>query len=346
MTISLSLDLRQFRQDFDASCQRILNTPDDANFYSLITALTANFQQHPLFKEFMSNLEEQSAQNKKTYNQHILETCENMWRSLWNLPNISWTHRKQLMHIKKSLFKQETPLYPLPIQLILQMQKIQSNLGLQITYPLPSQTLSHENKQLYMQRVAATDASFCWDRLRLLQQCGEIDEKLIQEPRLRGKWKNLRLQIWDLASDKSEKNLIMGARNSLVLKFSIPPRPSLDDILPYEYQIHRADYENHLKSWQNHVHTQMINMENKKRLTPEEEEMKKGMPQRASFAFEITAPYWRENPKSSHNKAYKHYVDNCPPGSKPLSDTQWARIIRKYKLDPRSKKEKVRGKGK
>lgn len=337
MTICLPLDLKQFRQDFDSTIKRILETSQDVNFYSLITALTANFEQHPLFKEFMKNLKAES----KNFIPRILNECEQIRSLLLNHPNITRKQRKTLSLVEKSVFAKEPSLIPPYILILSEMQKIQLALGMSCS-PLNH---SPQHKRAYMQRVATTNASFCWDRLVLLQQCGDIYANPKETKLPTENLKNTQLQIWENAHNRYHHHLVLKTCNFLMRKFAIPPEPSFDESLPIEYQIHREDYEEYLKSWQNHVYSELARIDNQKYFYPENQLLKEPLQKRA-FVIEITGTYYRENPKEKRDDAYSHYCLNCPERSKPLSKTQWNRIVRKYKLDPRKSSEKVRGKGK
>ncbi len=348
MTICLPSSLKQFSQDFDAVCERIRQTKQDPNFYDLLTALVANFQQNPLFKEFIEELNAQSNNNRKGYNLYCLERCEEAWLYLWKHPCAGWKQHKTLVCIKSIVFAPENHPLPLHIQLMTQMQKLAASLNLPLPNPFYQPGLKDLYKQEQMQRLAVLDASFCLDRLLFLRQMGDLKSDLPEMQYPRGKWAHIRLHVWDASAAICERNLHLIAQRSLVSKFALPPQPSLDPMLPIEYQIHRADYEEYFRSWQNHVHTKLMGIEAK--LSQDTGKSKLVETQRESFAIEITELYWKENPTDNYDQVYDYYVLECPKDfrgkKKVLSRTQWERIVRKHRLDPRPKKEKVRGKGK
>lgn len=344
MTISLSTSPSQFLQDFDSTCERIYNTKQDPIFFNLVTALIDNFHKQPLFKEFIQDLDLQLAQDREIYHQQSLELIEQARLSLCQNPQIREKERKTLEHIKKTFHSRESLPAPLQVKLMTRLQKVAFSMNTPLINPFYDPKLTDHHKQEHMQRLAATYPSFCLDRLRFLRKLGDYVENAPEKQVLEGALENIQIPEWVEASTACEEDLERIAYHSLKRKFALPPQVSLDTWLPVEYQIHRVNYESYLRSWQDHIHNQLIQMKSRQRL--EINTKKIGKTQRASFAIEITSQCWQNNCNAKRADVYAYYCNNCPSGSKPFSLPHWSRIVRKNKLDPRSKKEKVRGKGK
>lgn len=257
MTICLPIDPSHFRREFDDVCERIRRTEQDPNFFDLLTALVANFRQHPLFVEFIQDLDAQSRANQEAYNLHLLGV----------------------------------PINPV---------------------------LKDSHKQEYMQRLAIMNAPFCWDRLCFLWQLGD--------------------------PNTGENQWTRVARQSLASKFALPPRPSLDSILPIEYQIHRKDYDGYLSAWQNHVHTQLVHISTRQQ---SKTDCLWELPatQKENFVIDLARKFWNVNPVGNRDAAFSYYTIQCPH-YKLLGRDRWNQIVRKRQLDPRQPEERKRGPGK
>lgn len=119
-----------------------------------------------------------------------------------------------------------------------------------------------------------------------------------------------------------------------------------------ELEIHRSDYENHLKAFQEHIHNQVLIIENSKRceeISPSYETESYGLisegTQRANFVVQLAGECWEKYPKAIYDEAFSYYLSRCPRG-KILSRESWERIVRERKLDPRKPGTKKRGKAK
>lgn len=100
MTIYLPEKALDFREAFDETCDRILNSESDAAFYNLILQLMTSIQDHPLLKGCLARLETDLESRQQDFDRSALEAIEEVWKRLWKLHSYSFKHRKQLVSIK------------------------------------------------------------------------------------------------------------------------------------------------------------------------------------------------------------------------------------------------------
>ncbi len=101
MTIYLPEGVGLFRQAFDATCERISGIEKDRIFYELYLELVSCLREHTLVKDFILELEAQSAKRKEESSVAALEALEDGWMRLWKYHRHSLKHRKQLVLIKR-----------------------------------------------------------------------------------------------------------------------------------------------------------------------------------------------------------------------------------------------------
>ncbi len=99
MTIYLPKEIGLFRQAFDSACDRILNNKNDVTFYALSVELITRLQEHPLFSDYIHELEAKSLQCKQEFSIAALTALENCWMKLWKYHCHTLKYRKQLVRI-------------------------------------------------------------------------------------------------------------------------------------------------------------------------------------------------------------------------------------------------------
>jgi len=103
MTIYLPEEIPLFRQAFDATCQRILSSEQDATFYALLTELITNLREHPLLQSWISTLDDENEKRKQEFDRSSLEDLEECWKRLWRYHRRSPRNRRQLARIKRMI---------------------------------------------------------------------------------------------------------------------------------------------------------------------------------------------------------------------------------------------------
>lgn len=103
MTIILPEDLTIFRQAFDSSIKRILDSEMDATFYALTVQLIAALRQHSVLKAYVLHLESVTEEQNRAFNEAALEALEDSWKRLWKYHRHNLRHRKKLVHIKRMI---------------------------------------------------------------------------------------------------------------------------------------------------------------------------------------------------------------------------------------------------
>lgn len=206
-----------------------------------------------------------------------------------------------------------------------------------------------DEKRRNMYILAEIAPTACWERLNFLNRCYTVKETSLAPKHFKGHWKTIREQAWQSALERCEMQTLLFAKMALGQKHSHIDKNNIDIFLAPEHQIHRRDYERHLKSFQNHVHAYLLKIES------EQHECAQNQPtsdphlalpgtQRKAFAIELARGYWKNNPRAKYDEVYGDYLIKCP--KRPLAQTSWERYIRDHKIDPRSKDEKKRSKGK
>jgi hypothetical protein len=207
---------------------------------------------------------------------------------------------------------------------------------LESKFLLPGQ--NSDEKRRNMLFIAETDFTYCWERLRFLEQCYLKPSGSNSKKPFLGKWEAVRDIAWHAAWERCEEEVLYWAKMSFQQKLSLTS-------ISCDRQIHRKDFETYIKAMQRHIHTQLFIIESSQHKAKENFLLANAGTQRSCFVIELARSYWKNHPQASYDEVYSYYLDKCHP-EKWLVRTSWERIVRKHKLDPRSRSQKKRGKGK
>ena len=444
MTISLSNDIVIFRSSFDSTCKRITETKLDLGFCELLAQLIGHLKDHPLLKEFLSKLKNQSDEQEKVHNFAALEALEDKWSKLWKYHSHTLKHRKQLVHIKqivtapnavnfsplyyrvlfsmnefcyhssfcRSMAKasiyfraastdlsldltwleqinsaedryfierkihhdrfdnhlelnklhhkiphleiQQNQIIPFRRSVEHLIQALSSKIGeVEKRFCIPGKNTAEKRKN--MRIMAEINPVYCWKLMRFLYDCYNFEDSFsIRVEPLKGKWESIRTTAWQLALDRCENEVMRGAKMALEQKLFTDPPYYIDSFVNVEHQFQRKDFDEYLKSLQNHIHNQLFILESQLKqsemavsLAKNSEDLVSMLPgtQKWNFVVDLASKYWKNNLWANHDDVFDDYCRKCP-SSKLLSRPRWDQIIRERKLDPRPKEAKKRGKGK
>lgn len=205
---------------------------------------------------------------------------------------------------------------------------------------------NNDEKRLNMQIMAETSFVFCWDKIRFLEKCYTMEDNFPFQKPIKGKWVVIRKLAWQIALKRCEIEVLLGTKMAWGQKLSSEPSSStVDAFLMCEHQIHRRDYEKYLRSLVNHVHALLFRVETMEQKVGTNPRHELPGTQKESFVIDLASKYWKAYPQAKYDDVFVDYSINCP-ATKLLSRPRWEQIIRKHKLDPRSKDAKKRGPGK
>jgi hypothetical protein len=219
---------------------------------------------------------------------------------------------------------------------------------------LPGQN-DHE-KKWNMQIMAETDAAFCWERIRFLQQCYAFNEAVPLLNPLKGRWKSVREKAWKSAQERCEIEVLLGAKMAFNQKLSHEPCSSVDSFLMYEHQIHRGDYEKYLQTLKNHIEIQLFRIQNALVVSQAADatpafaqleqltEADRCRVERENFIVDHAKKYRAAFPFETNKNMFIAYRKKCPRGLE-YAMTKWKEIIKKHQLDPRTPEEKKKNSG-
>lgn len=208
---------------------------------------------------------------------------------------------------------------------------------------IPGRNIQEKRQNMHI--IAETNAMFCWERLQFLKTCYTTTGAFPLLLSLKGRWSKIKHAAWIAAWERCDKEALLGANTSLKNKLSHEPCSSIDSFLNVQYQIHRMDFEKHLLSFKNHVHSFLFKVESIQ--AKEEEDPRFMLPgsKKEDFVVQLARQFWNMCPQANRDMTYNYYFSRCPK-ERLLSRESFDRIVRKHKLDPRSKKEMKRGPGK
>lgn len=217
-------------------------------------------------------------------------------------------------------------------------------------FQLPGENGDQKRRNMHIK--AETDITYCWERLRFLEQCYSMPSAPLISRHYPGKWQLVKDIAWDTAWRQCEQEIILWAKRQIQKKLHPSYDPlyssfdSMDTFFSCENQIHRKDFEMHLKAMQQHIHTQLLIIESSMQSKTEESfGCKLPGTLKSNFVIDLAVKYRKIYPFAKHAEAFEYYQCNCPPQLQ-LGWDRWYQIILEQKLDPRSLTEKVRGPGK
>lgn len=204
---------------------------------------------------------------------------------------------------------------------------------------------NNDEKRRNMQIDAAANFASCWERLHLLEICYHAPSIFPSPKCIQGKWISIRDIAWEKACKRCEYELFVHAKMAFRRNLSSRTDPGENAFLPIEYQIRRKDYEKFLNSLKHHVQAHLYKIENEGN-TAEDQDLTLPGTLPEDFVVRTAKTRWKNHPFAKYDEVYDYYLCNCP-SQHLLGRERWEQIVRKHKLDPRSKKEKVkRGPGK
>lgn len=101
MTIFFPDNVSGFRQAFDETCERIMNSDQDTSFYTLLAEMMISLKAHSLPADFIKEVESSILAKKKDFSLTALEAVEDQWKRLWKYHAHRLKYRKSLAIIKR-----------------------------------------------------------------------------------------------------------------------------------------------------------------------------------------------------------------------------------------------------
>ncbi len=194
-----------------------------------------------------------------------------------------------------------------------------------------------------MMMMAETDLKFCWDRFQALNHCCNVQSDLPLLQQYPGKWDLIHEKAWHAAWHRCKLEALQYAHRAFCQKLS-SRSDDLEAFVSCEMQIHRRDYESFLCSLKNHVHSYLPVLEKAVIDHHKEVGFHPGT-LKGNFVIDLAQKFWKINPNGNYDEGFAYYQNNCPY-NKQLGEERWKQLVRKHKLDPRTKEAKVRRKGK
>jgi hypothetical protein len=205
-----------------------------------------------------------------------------------------------------------------------------------------------------IQTKVEANAAFCWQQIKFLQQCCGADGTFPALKPLRGRWASIRETAWKLAQERCEIEVFLVAQMAFKRKLSPNACSSIDSFLSCENQFHRNDYETYLKSLKNHIHAQLLKIQDAQLQvsdkapislmpSPQSEGLTQANKDRIEgekFIIEHANAYWAKIPSATFLIVFGDYEEVCPRSTLKYRLTKWKEIIRSNNLDPRTSKEK------
>ncbi|HEY4831533.1 MAG TPA: hypothetical protein VIH61_03130 [Waddliaceae bacterium] len=338
-----------------ARIKRIVTSPTEISFSSLYHRATSNMWEFRFYSPFFRCLETASSIYRKA--QSELRFYMNPIKGkispskegtviLQKIVPLKLTKRDKQRRLSLKIINSTNQ--EGPSQFIWPVEKISSlfsPLTKEIENKFELLGQNNDKKRRNMEIMVETNFSYCWDRLRFLEECYKSPSNFVQFKRFPGKWTSISKLAWESAFERCEKEALVGAKMSLQQKLASKPNSSIDVFLGCEHQIERKDYEKYLSSLKNHIHAYLCTLEQEKQKIEAVSTLVPSGTQKAHFVIDLALKYWKSHPEAKHNDVFEYYQCNCPITHQ-LGKDRWAQIIREKKLDPRSKKEKRRGSGK
>ncbi len=201
-----------------------------------------------------------------------------------------------------------------------------------------------------IQSKVETNPAFCWQQIKFLQQCCGADGTFPALKPLRGRWVSIRETAWKLAQERCEIEVFLVAQMAFKRKLSSNASSSIDSFLSCENQFHRNDYEMYLKSLKNHIHAQLLKIQDAQSQvsdkastslvpSPQSEGLTQADKDRIEgekFIIEHAQKYWAKIPSASLVRVFNDYKKVCPRGILKYGSTKWKETIKTNELDPRT----------
>ncbi len=200
-----------------------------------------------------------------------------------------------------------------------------------------------DEKRRNMLIRAETTPFFCLERFRFLEQCLNTPSNYQPLPQIVKRKTEINQEIWSAAFERCEREALCYAK-SVFLQQNYSSQHK-DPFVSYEYEIRRKDFEKYLNALKNHIHAYLYQIDNSKKEIEDSPLIVLPGTQSANFVIELAKKFWKNHPTAIYDEVYDDYLAKCP-STKLLSRPSWERIVRERKLDPRSREQKKRRKGK
>jgi hypothetical protein len=351
MTIYLANEIALFKPSFEAACEQILGSKSNAAFFSSYVDLIGKIRAHVLFASYIEELESTIQKQQAEEKSRTLEALEKAWLQLWRHEDCRWSHRKQLIQIKKMItHPREYSSSSVYDRIVCALNEFQERADWH-TPPLliPNQTRVVGNNRAEIQRnlilMAGHQPALCWEKFLFLHRCATAPVSLAPLISVKGRWSLIRDSAWNRSYEQCETEVLHMAQ--MVFQRSLSPKPDnlLSAFLHCERQIERKLYEQYLLAFKNHLYGQLLNLEH----PPAQQEISTSgrLPGtlKEDFVKTYAIEFWKLHPNGKHEEAYQYYLLHCPL-THLLKRDRWNDIIRKRSLDPRPKEAKKRGLGK
>lgn len=202
----------------------------------------------------------------------------------------------------------------------------------------------------YIQTSLEIDPVYFWNRLCLLEQIYQFSSDEFEIPKLpiQGKWKDKKYLHWERATKSSLQMILYLAQGDLLSRFDedgfVNETQALSWPIDETFKFTRRACDGYLDRLLTHTRPILLNVketENNDQALSEVIVKKTRPQQKTEELVKHTKDYWDKFPTASYKQVYEYYCDCCR--FNPYSIDEWERKFRKLMLDPRPRKEKVRG---
>ena len=190
---------------------------------------------------------------------------------------------------------------------------------------------------------AETTPFFCMERFRFFEQCLNASNSLSPIRPIVKRKTEINQEMWVSAFERCEREALWYAKSTFLQQKT--SNQHMDAFVSYEFVICRRDFEKYLNALKNHIHAYLYQIDNPKNETQDSSPVILPGTQSANFVIDLAKRFWKSYPTAIYDEVYDDYLAKCP-SNKLLSRTSWERIVRERKLDPRSREQKKRRKGK
>lgn len=213
-----------------------------------------------------------------------------------------------------------------------------------------------KEKQKNINIMTEISPSFCWGRVRFLQQTYLLNDTVLPVKTIKGRWTSIREDAWQSALERNESLILIRAKMALSQALSAKSDYYSNVFLMPEHQIQRKDYEKYLKSLKNHIQIQLFKMQDEQTTlsttqpivtVPQSEQVlgeENERIERENFVIDHAKKYRIKLPLETHKNMFNNYKTTCPKRLA-YALTKWKEIIKNHHLDPRTHEEKKKNSG-
>lgn len=355
MKVHLAKTIPAFQKSLENFLATIRSCQTGISFLAHCNELIKTLRSHPITSKWIKDLEQEIQRRNETFKLNAIAAAEEEWLTLWK-SHKNHDSKKVLVQIKWFFTKKQEPSAFLPFEACYRLFtnfRIQFKTNLHsakfIQFFKQNQDLQINDEKLlkeYIQTSTELDPVYFWDRLCLLERIYLFTASQPPLMPIQGHWEKIKFEVWDRATKVSSQCIYNLAKENLFKSFSgdgfsqAPARPSS---LSVRYQFSRRECESHLLRLQANITEMLLRDHPDEREASVNLHKKKTKPEKKEEEVKKCANiFWKEQPLGKRNASYKYYSTHCQ--YKPYSFSEWERKIRRFDLDPRSQKEKTRGK--